>query len=301
MYRVVLAAIVFLVACGSETATTGGADTRGSSQPAQSTTTALPVTESAEERELDNATDSPQPEPEALDERPLIDLARACVANSASSDAGDQDFASVLACFEDIRAGLPTLDRQEADDLRYLCREGGGESCTDLLLRSDSIDDQLLGLACGGRDADLPCPEGPLEGLTDPEQEQEPEPEPEPVASAAQTVDAATRGNVVLYSVSEPNRPLYGWTDITTVAYCADGRFSLFSEGQRRTVLDNIDYRSTEGSGTWRVVDLPDGRAAIELYFENGSVGGFVIAVQPNGFLLHQEGLGVELQGPAGC
>ena len=120
-------------------------------------------------------------------------------------------------------------------------------------------------------------------------------------ASPAQLVDQTMRGNVVFYAISEVDRPLYGWKYFTTVAYCANGRFALQSRGERRTVLDNTEYRSDQGSGRWRALDRPDGSVAMELAFDDGRRTGFLITVSPSGSLDHGPSVNAQLRGPAGC
>lgn len=126
-------------------------------------------------------------------------------------------------------------------------------------------------------------------------------PQDAPAASPAQLVEQAVRGNVVLYSISEVDRPLYGWKDIATVAYCADRRFALESRGERLTPQDNFESRSDRGTGTWQAVDQPDGLVAMELAYDDGRRISFPIRVLPTGAFDHGEAINAQLQGPANC
>jgi hypothetical protein len=122
-----------------------------------------------------------------------------------------------------------------------------------------------------------------------------------PPASPAQAVDRATRGNVIFYSISEVDRPIYGWKDFVTVTYCADGRFALESQGERTTTLDITDRRADRGTGTWQIYDRPDGTVAVELAFDDGRTNGFVIRVSSTGAFDHGPAVRAQQLRPAGC
>ncbi|MGI9614720.1 MAG: hypothetical protein ACR2QO_17550, partial [Acidimicrobiales bacterium] len=236
---------------------------------------------------------------------PLVDQALDCL-KAAGGELTDENIAEVLSCFDRIRDRQDALDESAADDLRSSCADDGGEACTELMLRSPDEEDQLFGLACGGRSPEIPCPGGSVvddaaeaELPPEPESAAEPESAPAPVDPTDATVlDQAVRGNVILYAISEIDRPIYGWKDFITVAYCLDGRFFLRSDGERRTVLDNTEYRSDQGEGTWQTVDVRPGTAAIELFFNDGRRNGFVVGIPS---FDHGPAINAGPQGPADC
>jgi len=241
-----------------------------------------------------------EPAPAQVDpSAPLVDQATACIAASGGELTGDS-LEGVTRCFDAIRARQDPLGSEERAGLRAACTERGGAACTELLLRSEDADDQLLGLACGGREPEIPCPES-APGTAAEAPPAQPEGSGQAATSPAQRVDEATRGNVVFYSLSEVDRPLYGWKDFATVAYCTDGRFVLESRGERRTVLDNTEYRSDRATGTWRTVDRPDGLVAVELSYDDGRRNAVLVQVTPSGSFVHERGVSAQLQGSAGC
>ncbi len=120
-----------------------------------------------------------------------------------------------------------------------------------------------------------------------------------PPPGAAETVHNDIEGNAYALTWSEPGRPIYGWRDDINVWYCSDDTLAFEASGQRRTVLDNTEYRSSSERGSWRVSGNGS-IVAIEHANNFGVFFTFWIDVGPNGFIL-DDGWTATLLGPADC
>lgn len=185
----------------------------------------------------------------------------------------------------------------DADEARRNCREIGGDACVDLLFASDDNEDWLLGLSCGGRGV-MPCQKAdPTTAQSGSAEEPD---DPFIGTDLAGEYDALIRGTVVRYFIREVDRPIYGWVDETVVAYCADGSFNMQSQGERRTVLDNTEYRSDSGSGTWTVTLLDHSSVLVEHYFADGRIIRLPVS-GPTSNQVWPPGFTPRTAGPASC
>jgi hypothetical protein len=118
-------------------------------------------------------------------------------------------------------------------------------------------------------------------------------------SSEPERLDQFLRGNHLLVSYREGGA-VYGTYYVLQIHYCSSGKYFLYGESSKQTVLGNYQQGNWQEAGTWAATAV-QGQLGVR-YQPQGQVPNFVpVRMLPNDGIWVGEGVSVIPQGPAQC
>ena len=93
---------------------------------------------------------------------------------------------------------------------------------------------------------------------------------------------------------------VYGTYVFLDVHLCESGRYMLFGQSRKQTVLDNEQVNNWRDNGVWDVTTF-QGEAVLQYVSASGERNAVPVRLQPNGRVWLGNGVSVQRQGGAQC